>query len=242
MRIGIIGFGAFGRLAASILARKFEVTASDERDLSSSAEAIGVAWGSLEEASACKVVLLCVPASRLEALMHQIGRHLTSGSLLLDTCSVKEVPCKLLSRLAPAGVEVIGTHPLFGPKSTGEGIKGRQVVICPLRANPATVAKTTSVLKSLGLNVMAMTPTEHDRTMARTQALAHFIAQGLDARSSLLRVESFDKLSAAADLVRGDSAELFLDIETLNRFARRERQKFMAKLGKMEVMLDGEKS
>jgi prephenate dehydrogenase len=45
---------------------------------------------------------------------------LRPGQLIIDTCSVKERPLEWMLEELPDHVQIVGTHPLFGPDSGQE--------------------------------------------------------------------------------------------------------------------------
>ena len=53
--LGLIGFGQFGRLAASLLSGRFDVVVHDAAGLRETIEGLGLRAGSLEEAAASEV-------------------------------------------------------------------------------------------------------------------------------------------------------------------------------------------
>ena len=173
MEIGIVGFGRFGQFAARILGRDFSVSAYDARTPEGNPD---VRLGTLREVAGKPCLLLCVPMSRMERVCRRLAPLLTPGQLVMDTCSVKEEPLRLMLEILPRPVEVVGTHPLFGPETGRQGVAGLEVVLCPGRGN--RVGKVKQYLETLELRVTVTTATEHDRAMARTQALFHFLAQG----------------------------------------------------------------
>ncbi len=231
MRVGIIGLGAFGQLAARHLKGRLEVVAWDvDAGKRKRASAMGIKFVPLSEAAGSGVVLLCVPISAMESVLKQIRGMVRPGALVLDACSVKVLPCKLMRALLPKSVEAIGTHPLFGPKSAANGLVGREIVLCPVRASRKTLAAVKRFLESIGLHATVMTPAAHDKAMARTQAIAHLIARALE-RTGFLRertgLASVRKMQQAAEIVGHDSPRLFDDLQKLNPFARADRKKFL---------------
>jgi len=121
----------------------------------------------------------------------------------------------------------VGTHPLFGPQSAPNSIVGQRVAVCPVRGNPN---KLVTFLSGLGLKVIQCTPEEHDRQMAVSQALCHFIGRAVvEAGISKvdLSTKTFDDLMNIVRVIGGNSIELFQDMQQLNPFAAEIRQKFM---------------
>ena len=117
--LGIIGFGAFGRLMARHLWPHFRLCAHDPV-LPSGHCADGVALDSLAAVAGCPIVVLAMPVSRLADTVRAIGPHLQQGALVLDVGSVKVVPADIMLRELPTHVGIVATHPLFGPAKRSE--------------------------------------------------------------------------------------------------------------------------
>ncbi len=240
MEIGIVGFGRFGRFAAEILRKDFPVSAFDRKTPSAPS---GVRFASLREVARKPCLLLCVPISRMEPVCRRLGPLLTPGQLVMDTCSVKEEPLRLMLDLFPEPVEVLGTHPLFGPETGRHGVAGLDVVLCPGRGN--RVGKVKQYLETLELKVTVTTASEHDRAMARTQALFHFLAQGfsrMKVDSDTLATPGPAQLFRAFQDVRGDSRQLFRDLQQVNRFAPAQRKKLIDSLTALDRSLSRRQS
>ena len=238
MEIGIVGFGRFGRFAAEILRKDFPVSVFDRKTPSAPS---GVRFATLREVARQPCLLLCVPISQMERLCRRLGPLLTPGQLVMDTCSVKEEPLRLMLDLFPESVEVLGTHPLFGPETGRHGITGLEVVLCPGRGN--RVGKVKQYLETRQLRVTVTTATEHDRAMASTQALFHFLAQGffrMKVDPDTLATPGPAQLFRAFHDVRGDSRQLFRDLQQLNRFAPAQRKKLIASLAALDRSLSNE--
>lgn len=217
MKIGIIGYGRFGQFAAERLRKDFRVVVYDiKRGRGTKA----IRRSTLAEVASLPLVLLCVPISQIAKTCVEIKPHLKPGQLILDTCSVKEKPLEEMARLLPKFVEILGTHPLFGPDSARNGIRGLKIVLCPVRCR--RVSKIKGWLEGKGLEVIVTTPARHDFEMARTQALFHFLARGVaetGIRVGRLATPGPAKLFDDFRDVQNDSLQLFQDLHRLNRFA-----------------------
>jgi prephenate dehydrogenase len=246
--VGIIGFGAFGRLIATHLRNHFALTAYDPATTTRGwDEALGVLHADLATAAACDIVILATPVDRLAAALIAIRDHLKPGALVLDVCSVKLVPAQLMRDLLPDTVEAIGTHPLFGPQSGRDGIAGLTMAVCPIREETPKSPRVRRVAafarKALRLKVFITTPEAHDREAAMVQGLTHLIAKVLVQMEPLPRrmtTASFDRLMQAVDMVRYDAAEVFLAIERLNPYAADVRHRFFTLSAQLQETLEEE--
>lgn len=225
-KLGLIGFGAFGRLTARHLSAWFDILAHDP----GGADGEGLATlTDLATAAACPTVILAVPVEALEATLTAIRPHLTPGALVIDVGSVKVKPAQAMDDLLPPGVRIVGTHPLFGPQSGKDGIAGLRVAICEVRGLSDARRVAAFCRRALGLKVFLVSPEDHDREAAVVQGLTHLIARVLMAMEPLptrMTTASFDRLMQAVDMVRHDSPAVFRAIERDNPFAAEVRERF----------------
>ncbi len=238
--LGIIGFGQFGQFMAQHLAPFFDVTVFDNADLQTEAEKLGVNWSDFETAASKKIVIFAVPLTAFETVLNRAVPFLQTDAMCFDVCSVKIKPLELMREILPETVEIIGTHPLFGPQSGREGIAGMRVALCPLRTDKSEQIKRFLVEK-LNLKVFEKSPEEHDKEMAHVQALTHFVARALDELhviDSELATVSYEELMKAARLVSEDSWELFQTIQKGNPFAENKRKTFINKLIEIETRMN----
>jgi prephenate dehydrogenase len=239
--IGIVGFGQFGQFMAQHLAPFFDVAVCDSADLYREAEKIGVRWSDFETVAAREIVIFAVPLKSFEPVLRRAVPYLRENALCLDVCSVKMEPLRLMRALLPQSVEIIGTHPLFGPQSGHAGIEGLRIALCPARTTRAAEVRKF-LAADLKLKVLEKSPEEHDREMAHVQALTHFVARALDELhviDSDLATVSYEELMRAARLVSEDSWELFQTIQLGNPFAATKRRMFIEKLIELESRVNG---
>ena len=111
--------------------------------------------------------------------IHKISGKLAPGTLLMDTCSVKAYPAQIMRKHVPRGVDLLATHPMFGPDSGRNGIEGLPMILCPIRVSDQRVAQWFEFFRSLGLRVITMSPHEHDFKAAYTQGIAHYVGRVL---------------------------------------------------------------
>ena len=228
---GLVGFGRFGRLAGALLAPHGTVVAHDPRSDAAEKPPRGVRRGTLAEAAGARVVILAVPIRELPGVLEAIAPHLVRPALVADTCSVKTLPARWMSTSLPKWVDIAATHPLFGPDSVTEGLEGLKVAFCPLRLrHPRTVRR---FLRGIGLRVIDCLPEEHDRELARTQAVVHFLGRALDrlqAGPRDLDTSGYRKLLEVLQTVRKDSIELFTDMQRFNPYAPDARRELLRAL------------
>ena len=218
--IGIVGHGDFGRFLEA-LARRF-LPGMAVRVFARKQAPDGARFFSLEETCQSDIVIVAVSIRAFEEVLLKVVPLLAAHSVLVDVNTVKVHPASLLARHA-GGRRWIATHPMFGPYSfekQGGSLDGLRLVITDHSLPAETVAAATAWLKALGLNVLSMTPDAHDRMLAETLFLTHYVSQ-ITARGGFVRTDidtlSFGYLMDAVESVRHDT-ELFRDVFAFNPY------------------------
>ncbi len=191
----------------------------------------------LSEVCGCEIVILSVPISAVAEVCGRISGLLAPGRVVVDTCSVKSLPVQWMLEQLPETVEILGTHPLFGPDSGKDGIAGLKIALCPIRIQPEKYQEIRRFLESLELVVVETTPEEHDRQIALSQAIFHLIAQAMGRLGwgvkpiSTPGPEAFYRL---VKTVQRDTQQLFLDMERENPYAAECRRLFIDEILKID--------
>lgn len=242
--IGLIGYGRFGRLTVRNLAANFTVVVHT-RD-KGKADDIATAGGrlvSLEAACRRKIVILCVPISAIRATLKQIAPLLAAGTTVVDVCSVKTYPAQWMHALLPSRVEILATHPMFGPDSAGGSLAGHKMVLCPERIDSRRYLKIRSWLEDQGLCLIETSPDQHDREIAVSLAMTHFIGRALAEFGALpleIDTEGYKRLLHILEVVNNDTWQLFEDMHRFNPYARDKRATFMQAMEKVNAHLEKE--
>lgn len=239
-QLGIVGFGSFGTFMAGHLRPFFEISVFDLRDRRAEARAVGVEWGGFEAVVATDALILALPVQDMEDVLERVAGCPTLPQIVIDVASVKVRPLELMEKWLPESVEILGTHPMFGPQSGREGIRGLKVVVCPLRTT--RLERIRSLLRDdLGLQVLEMEPEAHDAEMAYVQGLTHWIAKALreiKLPDLDLSTPAYRHLLAIEEILREDSDALFRTIQAENPFAARARRELVARLKEIEAEIE----
>ncbi|KAA0217335.1 MAG: prephenate dehydrogenase [Leptolyngbya sp. PLA3] len=238
-RVGLIGFGAFGRLAAAHMAPHCELLVHDPAADSAEIRSAGAAAVSCTDAAGCDACVLAVPVQVLEQVCLHLAPHLGEQTLVADVSSIKTGPVETMLRTLPPHVEVLGTHPLFGPQTVGEvGLPGQSIALCPVRLSDKRLAEAREFLgNTLGLHIVETTPDEHDRQMALVQVVTHLVghaASEMNLPELPLATLAYKRLLQMKHNVERDSEELFEAIQTLNPYAADVRRRFVDAVCKTE--------
>lgn len=242
--LGIIGFGEFGRLAATHLSERFSIGVHDPYRTDAEIMAAGFRPLPLAEAAASDVVIFAVPVQAMEDVIARAAPDIRPGATVLDVASVKMLPSRWLAQYLPESVHVVPTHPLFGPQSVArDGLEGRQLVICPLRGEQHR--KVAALGEEMGMRVRITSAEEHDREMAYVQGLTHLIGRTLTSMhlpDEMLKTQTYQHLIDMTELIGKDSFELFTAIETMNPYAREVTENFVARAsGLLKQVHEGDK-
>ena len=180
MKLALLGFGRFGQLIAKQLVKDFELLIFDSNPiLEKKVKEIGAVWGQVENLKDCEVVIIATPISQLLQTIEWMSPHLSKEALVIDVCSVKRWPLDLMKEKLPSSVDILGTHPMFGPDSIQESFKNHKIVLCPEKISKDRLKKVTDYLESLGLTLLEKTAKEHDEEISRSLILTHFIGRAL---------------------------------------------------------------
>ncbi|GAC1352009.1 MAG: bifunctional chorismate mutase/prephenate dehydrogenase [Polyangiales bacterium] len=213
--IGIIG-GTQGM--GAYLVRVF-------RDGGFPVEAMGLEGGppAREVAARNDLVVIAVPIAVTAAVVKEVAPHVKPGACLMDITSVKRAPLEAMLSSAKEGVDVVGTHPMFGPH--GVDFDRQKVVLCRGRGE-ASFARVKKLYETFGAETIEATAGEHDAQMALIQVLVHEKTMVLGSVLERMKADLARSLEFASPIYRTElamigrmfsqRAELYADILTAN--------------------------
>ena len=193
-------------------------------------EVMGLGEGSsaIEVASRNDLVIVAVPIAITVDVVKAIGPFVRKGACLMDVTSIKRAPLTAMLEAVPEGVDVVGTHPMFGPH--GIDFDRQKVVLCRGRGD-ASFARVKKLFESFGAETIEATAEEHDSQMALIQVLIHEKTMVLGSVLERLKADLGRSLQFASPIYRmelsmigrmfNQHAELYADIITVNPEAAR---------------------
>ena len=228
LTIHIVGFGTFGQfLAATFVKEGHVVVASSRSDYTELAAQLGARYcRSAEEAIEQfdpHVVVLATSIMSTAAVVKSLPTERLAGRLVVDVLSVKEFPKQLLLKHLPSAVDVLCTHPMFGPDSSRRNVEmglrpwedlnfqfekvrvaaGRGQEVCTL---------FVEIFRSQGCKMIEMSCEEHDEHAAATQFITHttgrMLAQ-LSPVSTPINTVGYESLLGLVGTTTGDSLDLY---------------------------------
>ena len=220
MKIGVYGLGRFGQFWANHLSRfgsLYGYNRSEKTNLSPTIKMVD-----LETLLECDVLVLCVSISALEEVLKNIGSRIKAGTVVMDTCSVKVYPAKIMQTYLDKTVQIIATHPMFGPDSGKNGIENLPLVFSPIRCSDENINLWRSIFKEMKLKVLEMDCDTHDQQAAYSQGVTHFVGRVLDElklEKTELATVGYNNLMTIVEQTCNDSIQLFYDLQRYNPYA-----------------------
>ena len=240
--IGIIGFGRFGELTARYLAAEFDVAVYHRTDKSVEISSTGARPASLDTVCRQKIVILCVPISTLKEVLVEIGPLLKKDSVVVDVCSVKVYPTRWMKASLPETVSILATHPIFGPDSASDSLKGHKIFLSPIRIGKRQYQKIKTYLAAKELVLIESTPEDHDKQIAVSLSLTHYIGRALSEFGAAplgIDSEGYKRLLHILEVVENDTWQLFYDMHRYNPYAQEKRAAFMQAMQKIDKQIEG---
>lgn len=233
MKIGFIGFGRLGKLIAKNLSQDADLLIYDVENYTKEIEKLGAISATLEEVCQCPMIIPFVPISALQGLLEEMKNIIRSDALVIDVCSVKAMPVQWMKEILPDSVSLLGTHPMFGPDSAKNSLYGCKIVLCPVRIEEQVLKDISGYLETHGLKVIEATPEEHDKQIAHSLLLAHFLGRTLmefGAQPLEIDTKGYRRLMKILETVENDSWQLFEDMNKYNPYAKETREEFIQSL------------
>ncbi|KAL6603287.1 hypothetical protein ACP70R_043648 [Stipagrostis hirtigluma subsp. patula] len=232
LKIAVVGFGNYGQfLARTLVAQGHTVLAHSRSDHSAAAAALGARFfPDADDLCECHpdVVLLATSILSAEAVVRSLPVHrLRRDTLFADVLSVKEFPKNLLLGALPEELDIICTHPMFGPESARDGWGGLPFVFDRVRVGdcPARRARADAFLDIFareGCRMVEMSCAEHDAHAAETQFLTHTVGRTLallELRPTPISTTGYETLLRLVDNTCSDSFDLYNGLFMYNKNA-----------------------
>jgi prephenate dehydrogenase len=174
-------------------------------------------------------------------VLKDIAPLLRPDGLIVDVCSVKEYPVRLMTDILPHTVSILATHPMFGPDSAADSLEGGKICLCRVRIAEKNYQNIKAYLTVKGLVAIEATPQQHDEQIATSLSLTHFIGRTLSeygAKQLDLDTEGYKRLLHILEVVERDTWQLFLDMHRYNPYAKEKRVAFMGVMGEINDRLE----
>jgi prephenate dehydrogenase len=239
--IGIIGSGRFAGLLKNIF--KQHLSGTKLMIYSRSHRPDRKLFFQLNEVCQAELIIPCVPISAFQEVLRQIRPIISPESTVMDVCSVKVYPVKWLRSTLGKSTKIIASHPVFGPDSTKNGneLKDMNLMLYNISADKKLYQNIKNFWKKLGVNVVEITPEEHDRFSAYTINYNHLIGrigERIGIKPTPIDTKGFKVIYDALQYVTNDSWQLFADMQVYNPYAKEMRKKVARALREIEAKLE----
>ena len=235
--VGIIGFGRFGKVLANILQRGFAIKAYDPKP---AGPFPGVQFLDLDTVLNEKVVFIAVPIRHFESVIADISTKLKKETTLIDVCSVKNYPVNIMLKILPDHIGVIATHPMFGPDSYMSN-SNLKMMINNTRDLHNQYSFWKRFFSDQGIQIIEMTPDQHDRLAAKTQGVTHFLGRMLKEfgiKKTNIDTQGFRDLLDLVGQTCNDTWELYADLQLYNPYTEDMVEKLKASTNKLDNQLN----
>ena len=234
-KVSIIGFGRFGAMLHSLLSKGFEVDVYDKNPINNS----DINEVTLENALLNETIFIAVPIRDFEDLIIQISDKISEGKTIIDVCSVKVYPKKVMIANIPSDVDIIATHPLFGPDSLKDS--GSVMTMESVRDSFDRYGFWKNYFSSQNIIIEEISAEEHDIMAAKSQGLTHFVGRIIDdfgTSQTRIDTEGYKALHKLVNQTCNDSWELFEDIQNYNPYTNKMISELNGSFKKISEIID----
>ncbi|OGB64716.1 MAG: hypothetical protein A2Y94_12235 [Caldithrix sp. RBG_13_44_9] len=239
-KVGLIGFGRFGKLIYEQLSKTTAVDVHDPWQ-SQKSEYQNIPFTDLPQVCTNELVILAVPVSAIPEVSQAIAKNLSSGTTVMDVCAVKKYPLQILDEQLPEGIYLLGSHPLFGPDSVQNSLQDHLMILTPYRIPAARLEDLKRFWTNFGIKIIEMTADEQDRLMAWSLALTHFLGRSLNnlpLPDTVVATKDFQNLIQLTKKINRDTWELFEDMHRFNPYTREMRKMLLENMQSLKEKLD----
>ncbi len=141
----------------------------------------------------------------------------------------------------PEDSRIIATHPMFGPDSYLNAQHDLPIVMSNIRATEDEFIQWTNYFNSKKMRVEIMTPDEHDKMVAYSQGITHYIGRvlaDLNLKPTVINTLGYEKLLEIIQQTCNDSWQLFCDLQRYNPYTKEMRTDLHESIEKIYSILN----
>jgi len=243
VKVSIIGgAGKMGRwLTRYFLKHGYDVTISDidRENAKHLAKSLGIrlAYSNLEAARSANLIAVCTPINTVSTVIEEIHADLNPSATVMEISSVKAPVITIMKKIAINGIRVLSVHPLFGPGV--EDLSKERMALVPIHDAASEISFAERLFPQI--EIVPVDAEEHDRAMALTLSLTHFINIVL---ASILAEENVKELKnlggttftmqlLLSESIMTENPKLYASIQMNNPYTTRYLKKFLSKAYKL---------
>lgn len=249
LRILIVGYGNFGQFIGATFVQQGHIVIGTSRgDYAEQAREIGAQY-TTDANSALDydphVVIFSTSILSTESVLKGFPIERLKGRLVVDVLSVKEYPKTLLLEMLPPTVDVLCTHPMFGPQSGKDSWQDLPFVYDMVRISSgrgtAVCEAFIGIWRTAGCRMVEMTCEEHDSYAAATQFITHTTGRmlaELAPTATPIDTRGYESLLRLVHNTVGDSHDLYCGLFYYNAFSKDQLSKLEAGLKQVRLGLE----
>jgi len=262
--IGIIGFGSFGQFLAKKIVKttNHKVSCIDALDKSKDAEALNVEYhpmyNMLKFLQHLDIIVLSIPLIDFADVVSHLPHDLLRNKLVVEVCALNCHPKSILLSLLPQDVDIICSHPMFGPETFfnsndnhSSGDKSNDdagnwdnlpFVYEKVRTlvDPSRSQAFLDVFSHARCKMVEMTAEQHDVYTANAEFVTHLIGRLLHNKLPPTPISSreYSLLRDVAQMTDSESFDLFYGIFKFNeKNAKNHIRELKERLSNIETQL-----
>lgn len=226
--VGIVGYGNFGKFLYELGKRFFP-----QVEFRVHSRRFGIdnkTFFDLKTTAQSDVVIICGGIREYEERMVSVLEHALAETIIIDVATVKKHTSDLCHKYCNNN-RFISIHPMFGPGSYKKyrgDVSGFRIVVTDYALKNDTFQVLKKQFANLGFSIIEMTADEHDKRLAETLFVTHYIGRSIiEAGFNRTDIDtlSFQFLMDAVDSVRDDE-ELFADVYRFNPYCKAAAERF----------------
>lgn len=204
MNVGILGLGLIGGSLARAYTKAGHTVFACEQDQSilEFAQLAGIVHGVLGEQAICQcdLILLAIYADGSASWLEKHSTNISSDTLVMDCCGVKEEICRRCFPLAKQyGFTFIGGHPMAGSHYSGFKYSrsnlfqgAPMVLVPPVYDDPELLQRAVDALEPCKFGSFSVTTAaEHDAMIAFTSQMPHILSNAFIKSPTATRHKGF---------------------------------------------------
>lgn len=236
-KVSIIGFGRFGKTLYRLIKDDFDIVIFDKNTTSYKTISIDkkvIVAQNVSEALNVDTVFVALPMSVMEEFVKNNANEL-KDKIIIDLLSVKTFPKKIYKKYLPQS-RVLLAHPMFGPDSSKNGFDSLPIVLDKFNMDSENYIYWKKYFVSKNLNVIEMTAEEHDKTVAKSQAMTHIIGRVLGDfgyLESKINTKGDKKMLEIINQTCNDNLDLFYNMQNKNPYAKNSRKSLQKSIDKV---------
>ena len=234
LKIGIVGFGRFGKFISERMVKYgFNVYTTSRKDYTKTANKLNIEYLKFDEFININldVIIFSTSINSFEKVLDSFPIEFLKDKLIVDVLSVKEFPLEVIKNKVGNNCPILVTHPMFGPDSGKDSWKGKKFVYWVENINELTnvVTPFLKFWEDQGCKLLKLKPEVHDELSANSQFISHFIGRLLEeigSEETIIDTDLYKHLIKVMEYSVNDSWDLFEGLYNFNKKSKNTLSRF----------------